>query len=309
ARRTGGSSTGARRSRRTRTRNRTGTPGPGASRARATGAGSAPRTQRARTRRAAGRSRGGRRRSRRSAAQTGAGARSGSGATPGNDLRLVLQLAPVLDQVAVRADELGWLGGHHLDREGLQALLTGQGEDGVVLLLGLLGAGLLLDQDVLDRFDVLVATGGRGRGGRAGRRVLIGGAGLGTLLVDLFVFARVFEVFHLAIPLFGRGIVLPGISLATVPGQQRRRELIHSQIRCGQARTGRSREGRGDRVPDGSREGTDEDPRDLWGRGAGALRSLLSLLGPPCACRRGDRRSAEVSARLSGCQMRRCQTA
>ena len=27
----------------------------------------------------------------------------------------------------------------------------------------------------------------------------------------------------------------------------------------------------------------DEDPRDLWGRGAGAPRSLLSLLGPPCA--------------------------
>src|SRR4029450_7992779 len=56
-------------------------------------------------------------------------------------------------------------------------------------------------------------------------------------------------------------------------------------------------------------EERDEDPRDLWGRGAGAPRSLLSLLGPPCTCRRSGRRSAAVYAGPSGCQTRWCQAA
>src|SRR4029453_15204963 len=137
---------------------------------------------------------------------------------------------------------------------------------------------------------------------------LVGGPGLGTFLVDLFVFERVFEVFHRAIPLSGRGIVLPGISLATVPAEQRRPEVIHSQIRPGQAGTSGRRAGTGSRRDGAGRE-RDEDPRDLWGRGAGAPRSLLSLLGPPCARRRGGRRSAEVYAGSTRCQMRRCQTA
>src|SRR6185436_313789 len=265
---------------------------------------------RARTRRGAGRSTGGRPRRRQSGGQPGAGAGSGSGAVPAEHLRLVLQLAPVLDEVAVRADELGRLRGHHLDREGLQALLTGQSEDGVVLLLGLLGAGLLLDQDVLDRFDVLVATGARGRGRRGRQRVLVGGAGLGTILVDLFVFERVFEVFHRAIPLFGRGIVLPGISLATVPREQRRSEVISFPDPIRPSRRTRRGAGRGTRrARDRCRNG-EMRTQETFGAAAPGRRVLYSaswVLRAPAA--RGGRRSAEVYAGSSGCQMRRYQTA
>src|SRR4029450_13913039 len=164
-------------------------------------------------------------------------------------------------------------------------------------LLGLLGPRLLLDQDVLDRLDVLVASRGPGRPGGGGGGVLFRGA---WVRAPPACFTRMSSIDStsssrpavpvaragvagasssgvpgsapssstsssssvssrsstVAIPLFGRGIVLPSISLATVPAQQRRPDLFHSQIRSGQARTARSR-GRHatDRVRPGDRHG------------------------------------------------------
>src|SRR5262245_49603449 len=109
----------------------------------------------------------------------------------------------MLHQVAVRAYELGRLRRDHLGSERLQALLSGQREDRIVLLFRLLGPGLLLDEDVLDGLYVLVAATGCRGGGR--RRGLLVVGGLRGVLFDLFVFERVFEVFHRAIPLLGPG--------------------------------------------------------------------------------------------------------
>src|ERR671923_2109913 len=99
----------------------------------------------------------------------------------------VLQLTPVLHQVALLAYELGRLGRHDLLGDRLESLLPREGQDGVVVLVLLRRLRLLLDDQLLD--GLYVALGGvLGRGGRRGRGGLIGLFGLGLLVLnDIFV--------------------------------------------------------------------------------------------------------------------------
>src|SRR5881628_1503466 len=99
-------------------------------------------------------------------ARRGATAR-GSRAVATEHSLLILQLAPVFDQVAVPADELGGLQRDHLGLEGLEALAVPRGRGRRLLfLLGLFlaGASFLLDEQVLDRLHVLVRIRGNGGG-------------------------------------------------------------------------------------------------------------------------------------------------
>src|SRR5207244_9140723 len=97
--------------------------------------------------------------------------------------------------------ELGGLYRDHLGLEGLQALVAGRGDDRVVIILRLVlpRAGLLLDEQVLDRFDVLVGVGRDGRG--LLRERLLGRFSVLEIVVvvdDLIVFERFVDVFHRA---------------------------------------------------------------------------------------------------------------
>src|SRR3990170_4223953 len=170
----------------------------------------------------------------------------------------------MLHQVAVRTYELGRLRGHDLDRKRLQSLLATEGQEGILLLLGLLGPGLLLDEDVLDRLDRLVAGGGGRRAGGGGVTVEI--LGLLALPVPLFVVARLFEVFHGPVSLLGRGILLPRIPVTSVPGVERGEGAIHSRLEAGaQPSWAEGEERRGPKRPLGPRRrGAAVSTQPLW---------------------------------------------
>src|SRR6266508_790780 len=224
----------------------------------------------------------GARRGRRSQGRWMAGRPRGSGAVAAEHLGLVLELASVLHQVALLAYELGGLRRDHLDRERLEALLSRQAEEAVILLFLAL-PGLLLDQEVLDRLDVFSVGCGRRSGDLFGRCF-----GVLGFLLDLFVLEALFDVFH--VPSFR-----PGDSTAGKQSGNPFRRLNASGpllVPTGGNQATRTKE----------RKEDEEDPRDLWGHGAGAPSSLLSLLGPRRVT--GKRRRG----RTVGPSADRCQT-
>src|SRR5439155_6448406 len=97
-----------------------------------------------------------------------------SGAVSAQHLLLVRQLAAVFHQEATLADELRRLDRHDPGLEGLcEPLLLREGEGRLLLFLGLLLGGLLLDEQVLDRLHLrarsrLGGNGGLGQVGLAG---------------------------------------------------------------------------------------------------------------------------------------------
>ncbi len=197
---------------------RRGRPARAASPGPATGAGSEPRRRPATTRPAAGTATSPRPRRRPRTGRTGvagfgrSGAKFGrSGAVPAEHLRLVLQLASMLHQVAVLAYELGGLGRNDLDGQRLESFLPREVEDGIVVLLGLV-ACLLLDEDVLDRLDVLVAGGRRRRGRRESRAPRRLASSASSSRSSSSRVSSVSSTQSSPRP----GIVLPGISLARV---------------------------------------------------------------------------------------------
>src|SRR5436190_18141424 len=89
-----------------------------------------------------------------------------SGAIPAEHPAAVLQLAPVLHQVAVLAYELFVGGRDHLDRERFEPLLPTDREHRVVLFLLFRGPGLALRQKLLQaRLDLALLRLGGGGGG------------------------------------------------------------------------------------------------------------------------------------------------
>src|SRR5581483_2957116 len=166
---------------------RAGTPGAGATGRAAREAAPARRRQPVQGSRVAGKATAGARTRPRARWRAGGGARRVSGAVSAEHARLVLELAAVLHQVALLAYELGGLGRHHLHRQRLQALLSCQTEDRVLVLLVV--PPFLLDDEVLDRLDVVRVA---GRGGRRLLHIEV----LGLLLVELLVVDLVFDVFH-----------------------------------------------------------------------------------------------------------------
>src|SRR5205807_7701357 len=116
-----------------------------------------------------------------------------SGAVPAEHPALVLQLAPVLHEVAVLAYELGGLWWDHLDGQRLETLLALHGEHGVVLLLLRAGLPILLlgDQLLEARLHLAALSLAVPRGG-GGTLLLLGVLVFGLFevlgLIDLFVF-------------------------------------------------------------------------------------------------------------------------
>src|SRR5919197_4625779 len=103
---------------------------------------------------------------RRSAVRSAASGRRSSGAVPAEHPAAILELAPVLHQVAVAAYELFVGGRNHLDRKRFQTLLPTHGQDRVVLLLLLGRPSLPLRQELLQAGLHLPLFEFGGRGGR-----------------------------------------------------------------------------------------------------------------------------------------------
>jgi hypothetical protein len=160
----------------------------------------------------------------------------------------------VLDQEAPLADELGRLDRDDARLDGLEPLILRQSHDDVLVLVGLLllGARLLLDQQVLDRFDL--RDGGVRRIDRFGRLTRDDGfveIGLGGLVVfeivllDSLLLDRFVRVLHRALHLIhlrsvtasiARGLYCRRVTMQPRSAPQRSRAAIHSRPR------GRSRE-------------------------------------------------------------------
>jgi hypothetical protein len=177
---------------------------------------------------------------------------------------LVRQLTPMLHQVAVPARELFVrIGRDHLHRERLHALLGSQGKDRLLVLFFARAEGAflgLLRQDLLEARLALLEV-----GFLLGLLGVLATLGFGVRQILLFFFQGILAHRTLPYPFYGPlmpedfTLGRPDVPVADRTNAPRARDVPKKGW---------------------MRNEISEDPRDLWGRDAGASRSLLGILGP-----------------------------